>query len=64
MTTAQLKQIAKAKFETISTQDLIATLKQYNNDFRDGVEIAIDAITDILIVRLPENEFVELCNSL
>lgn len=64
MTRTELKQIAVTKFQTISTKELIATVKQINNDFRDGVDIAIDAIMDILIVRLPENEFVELCNSL
>lgn len=64
MTPAQLKQIAKVKLETISTQELIATLKQYNSDYRDGVSIAIDTIIDILMIRLQENEFVELCNSL
>lgn len=51
-------------FKAISTKELVATVKQYNNDFRDGVEIAVDAIIDILMERLPETEFVELCNSL
>lgn len=64
MTTTQLTQIAKTNFQAINTNELIDTLKKYNSDFRDGVEIAIDAILDILMGRLPENEFVELCNSL
>lgn len=64
MTTEQIKQIAKVKFETINTQELIDTVVKYSNDFNEGVEIAIEVIMDILMVRMTENEYIQFCESL
>ena len=64
MTTQEFKNLTASKFQSVKTEELIATVKRMNNDYRDGVDLVIDAIMDILMVRLPENEFVELCNSL
>lgn len=64
MTTQELKNLTASKLQSVKTEELIATVKRMNNDFREGVDLVIDVIMDILMVRLPENEFVELCNSL
>lgn len=64
MTTQQIKQIAKVKFEGINTQELIDTVVKYNNDFNAGVEIAIEVIMDILMERMPENEYIQFCESI
>lgn len=64
MTTQEFKNLTASKLQSVKTEELIATVKRMNNDFREGVDLVIDVIMDILMVRLPENEFVELCNSL
>lgn len=64
MTTQELKNLTASKLQSVKTEELIATVKRMNNDFIEGIDLVIDVIMDILMVRLPENEFVELCNSL
>ena len=64
MTNQEFKNLTASKLQSVKTEELIATVKRMNNDFREGVDLVIDVIMDILMVRLPENEFVELCNSL
>lgn len=64
MTTQEFKNLTASKLQSVKTEELIATVKRMNNDFREGVDLVIDVIMDILMVTLPENEFVELCNSL
>lgn len=64
MTNHEFKNLTTSKLQSVKTEELIATIKRMNNDFREGVDLVIDVIMDILMVRLPENEFVELCNSL
>jgi hypothetical protein len=34
------------------------------SDFSNGAELLFDVAMDILMNRLPENEFVDFCNSL
>jgi len=64
MTSQEFKTIASNKLNNLSTSDLIVEFKKLANDFSTGAELVCDAVMDILMKRLPENEFVELCNSL
>ena len=64
MTTLEFKTIAAQKLNTLSTIDLIAELKKLSDNFSAGAELVYDVCMDILINRLPENEFVELCDNL
>ena len=64
MTTQEFKTIATNNLNTISTTDLIVEVKKMASDFSNGAELLFDVAMDILMNRLPENEFVELCNSL
>jgi hypothetical protein len=64
MTTQEFKTIATNKLNNFSTADLIAEAKKLANDFSTGAELLFDVAMDILMNRLPENEFVELCSTL
>jgi hypothetical protein len=64
MTTQEFKTIATNKLNKITTADLIAEVKKLTNDFSTGAELIFDVAMDILMNRLPENEFVDLCNTL
>ena len=64
MTTEQFKAIAIAKMSTISTNDLIVEIKKLVNDFSNEASIVMDVALDILMERLPENEFINFCDSL
>ena len=64
MTTQEFKTIAAKKLNSLSTTDLVAEVKKLTNDFSTGAELVSDVAMDILMNRLPENEFVELCNTL
>ena len=64
MTTQEFKTIAANKLNNLSTADLVAEVKKLANDFSTGAELISDVAMDILMNRLSENEFVELCNTL
>ena len=64
MTTQEFKTIAAKKLNNLSTTDLITEVKKLANDFSTGAELVSDVAMDILMNRLPENEFVELCSTL
>jgi hypothetical protein len=64
MTTQEFKTIATNKLNNISNADLIAEVKKLANDFSTGAELVFEVAMDILMNRLPENEFVDLCNTL
>lgn len=64
MTQTEFKTIAISKLSTLSTADLIAQVRKLANDFSTGAQLVFDAAMDILIEKLPESEFVQLCNSL
>lgn len=64
MTTQEFKTIATNKLNNLSNADLIAEVKRLANDFSTGAELVSDVAIDILMNRLPENEFIELCNTL
>lgn len=64
MTSQEFKTTAANKLNNLSTADLVAQVKKLANDFSTGAELVFDVAMDILMGRLPENEFLELCNSL
>lgn len=64
MTNQEFKTIAANKLNKLSTVDLIAEVKKLANDFSTGAELVSDVSMDILMNRLPENEFIELCKTL
>lgn len=64
MTTQEFKTIAANKLNSLSTNDLIAEVKKLATDFSNAADLVSDVAMDILMKRLPENEFVELCNTL
>ena len=64
MTTQEFKAIATSRLNSLSTNDLIVEVKRLANDFSTGAELISDVAMDILMNRLPENEFIQLCNTL
>jgi len=64
MTTENFKTIATQKLNTLSTNDLIVAVKELSSNFTESAEYVFDVCMDILMNRLPENDFVELCDSL
>lgn len=64
MTTEQFKTIATVKMQTLTTNDLIIEVKKLVNDFSDAGSLVMDVALDILMERMPENEFVKFCDSL
>ena len=64
MTASEFTTIAKSRLNTLPTNDLIVELKKLMNDFTSAANMVQDIVLDILMERLPEAEFIELCNSL
>jgi hypothetical protein len=64
MTTAEFQTIATNKLQNISTSELIIEVKKLANDFSNGADIVFNIAMDVLMNRLPENEYIEFCNSL
>ena len=64
MTSQEFKAIATEKFNTISTNDLIAESKKLMFDISDASDLVLEVITDILFERMPESEFIEYSKSL
>lgn len=64
MTTQEFKTIATIKLNTLSTNDLIIEVKKLSTDLSNNASYVFDIALDILMSRLPENEFVNLCNQL
>lgn len=64
MTTEQFKTIATEKMQTLPTNDLMVEIKKLVNDFSDAGSLVMDVALDILMERMPENEFVNFCDSL
>ncbi|TIU12443.1 MAG: hypothetical protein E5W44_07205 [Mesorhizobium sp.] len=62
MNTAAAKLTAKIEAQTTDAlKDMAAKLV---SDMRDGAEIVLSAVLDVLMVRLPEDQFVALCEKL
>ena len=64
MTANELKKIAFARLNSLKTEELVAEVKKLTANLSDGADIIVDCILDILIERMPEDEFVALCDSL
>jgi len=64
MTLAQFNQIATEELSKYSTEELLETAKKLSNDYSNAATKVFNVIIDILMIRLPENEFVIFCDSL
>jgi hypothetical protein len=64
MTALEFTKIATLRLNALSTNDLIVELRKLMNDFTSAANMVQDIVLDILMERLPESEFIELCNSL
>jgi nitrogen regulatory protein PII-like uncharacterized protein len=64
MTTEQFKTIATEQLNKLSTSDLIIEVKKLVNDFSREAELVYDVVMDLLIERMPEDQYIQLCNSL
>jgi hypothetical protein len=54
----------QSKIEAKSTDALKDMAMKLMADMRDGVEIVLSAVLDVLMVRMPEGEFVDLCEKM
>jgi hypothetical protein len=64
MTTQQFQTIATEKMQTLTTNDLIIEVKKLVIDFSDAASLVMGVALDILMERMPENEFIKFCDSL
>ena len=64
MTTQKFQTIATEKLQTLTTNDLIIEVKKLAIDFSDAASLVMGVALDILMERMPENEFVKFCDSL
>jgi hypothetical protein len=64
MTASEFTKIATLRLNALPTNDLIVELRKLMNDFTSAANMVQDIVLDILMERLPEAEFIELCNSL
>ena len=58
------KKVATEKMSTLPTSDLIESVKKLSSDFTESATRVFDIALEILMERLPEQEFIKLCNSL
>ena len=64
MTASEFTKIATLRLNALPTNDLIVELRKLMNDFTSAANMVQGIVLDILMERLPESEFIELCNSL
>jgi nitrogen regulatory protein PII-like uncharacterized protein len=64
MTTQEFNQVAKQKFSGLSLNELKKSAQTLNNDFSDAADLMMNAVMDILMERMPEQEFIKFCNEL
>jgi len=64
MIASEFTSIATSRLNDLTTNDLITELRKLVNDFTSDSNMVQDIVLDILMERLPELEFIELCNSL
>ena len=60
----QFKTTATEQLNKLSTNDLIVEVKKLVNDFSNEAELVYDLVMDLLIERMPEDKYIQLCNSL
>lgn len=53
-----------ARLQTVKTSQLKEMAVLLNEDFSNEATIVSNAVLDVLMARLPEEEFVEFCDSL
>jgi hypothetical protein len=58
------KKVATEKMSTLPTSDLIESVKKLSSDFTESATRVFDIALEILMERMPEQEFIKLCNSL
>lgn len=64
MTTQEFYQVAVQKFSSLSTKELIKAAIQLNDDFSDAATQMFSAVLDILMERMPEQDFIKFCDEL
>jgi hypothetical protein len=64
MTALEFTSIATLRLNALPTNELIVELRKLMNDFTSAANMVQDIVLNILMERLPEAEFIELCNSL
>jgi nitrogen regulatory protein PII-like uncharacterized protein len=64
MTTSEFNQVAKQKFSGLSLNELKKSAQTLNSDFSDVADLMMNAVMDLLMERMPEQEFIKFCNEL
>jgi nitrogen regulatory protein PII-like uncharacterized protein len=64
MTTQEFNQVAKQKFSGLSLNELKKSAQTLNNDFSDVADLMMNAVMNLLMERMPEQEFIKFCNEL
>jgi nitrogen regulatory protein PII-like uncharacterized protein len=64
MTTQEFNQVAKQKFSGLSLNELKKSAQTLNNDFSDVADLMMNAVMDLLMEIMPEQEFINFCNEL
>jgi nitrogen regulatory protein PII-like uncharacterized protein len=64
MTTQEFNQVAKQKFSGLSLNELKKSAQTLNSDFSDVADLMMNAVMDLLMERMPEQEFIKFCNEL
>jgi hypothetical protein len=60
----EFKKVAIEKMSTLTTNDLIESVKKLSNDFTESATRVFEIALEILMERMPEQEFINLCDSL
>lgn len=64
MTTQEFNQVAKEKFSKLSISELKKAAISLNDDFSNAADLMMNAVMDLLMERMPEQEFIKFCNEL
>ena len=64
MTTQEFNQVAKQKFSGLSLNELKKSAQTLNSDFSDVADLMMNAVMDLLMERMPEQEFIKFCDEL
>jgi uncharacterized protein YktB (UPF0637 family) len=61
MTSTQFKAHAKAQFETMSVESLVAEIKKLKDNVSASANMVFDTLLDHLLAVMPEDQFSKLC---
>jgi hypothetical protein len=64
MTKQEFTNVAKQKFSGLSLTELKKSAQTLNNDFTDAADLMMNAVMDVLMERMPEQDFINFCNEL